>query len=68
MNRANCGFRNAIILSTTSDLLLSPADEELLFIANSEASSYLIVPLNLKVKAPWDGSRLKGFAVDKLDG
>lgn len=38
------------IPSTTSDLLISPADQELLFIANWKVASYLIVKLNFKSK------------------
>lgn len=57
------------IPSTTSDLLISPADQELLFIANWKVASYLIVKLNFKAKCRgMAGGEGPSFAVGECDG
>lgn len=57
------------IPSTTSGLLISPADQESLLIANWKVASYLIVKLNFKSKCRgMAGGKGLGFAVGKCDG
>lgn len=67
MSCDNCELRNVIIVSTTSDLLTSFTDLELLFIANSELASHLMVKLNLKSGCDGTvGGKLFCFAFNRL--